>query len=120
MNPEFKRKAQAAEEPQEKQNTTPTRRQIAPTARALFDINDVQWTAVRMHDLHNIELVNNNFEKFDQGWVETLMALEKETEADLLEGLPTESCRSRPSCNMPWRNMIPIKFTAKSPSAMRD
>ena len=35
----------------------------------------------------NIELVNDNLKKFDQACDETLLALEKEPEADLLEGI---------------------------------
>ena len=37
--------------------------------------------------LLNIELVNGNLKRLGQAWEETLMALEKEPKADLLDGL---------------------------------
>ena len=40
-----------------------------------------------MNDLLNIDLVSDNLKEFDQAWEETLMALEKEPEVDLVEGL---------------------------------
>ena len=40
-----------------------------------------------MDDLLNLELVNDNRTKFDEACEEILMALEKEPEEDLLEGL---------------------------------
>ena len=49
-----------------------------------FKINDV-WVRA-----FHIDLVNDNLKRFDQSWKETLMALEKKPQEDLLEALPTE------------------------------
>ena len=40
-----------------------------------------------MYDLLHVELVNDSRKQFDQSWEEALMALEKEPEANLWEGL---------------------------------
>ena len=64
-----------------------TRRQIASMIYVFLKINDVQVTATSMNDLLNVELVNDSLKRFDQSWEETLMALEKEPEGDLVQGL---------------------------------
>ena len=71
---------------------------------AFVKINDVQ-----------LRLANDNLNSFDQSWGKTLMALVKASEGDLLESLLTiDSERSPLSCRLPWRSIVPMKFTAKS------
>ena len=79
---------QVAKELEEKKNLPLlTGRQIAFMICAFFEINNVHGRAMSMNDLLNIEVVNDILKKFDQAWEETLMALEKEPEADLVEDL---------------------------------
>ena len=64
-----------------------TGRQSAFTICAFLSINDVQVRAISVNGLLNIKLVNDNHEKFEPSWEEPLIALEKEPQGDLLEGL---------------------------------
>ena len=80
MNPEFKRKFRWPKNYK--------RRQIAFMILDYSEINDMQGKATNVKDLFMKELINGALKKFDQAWEEeTFMALEKEPEADLLEGL---------------------------------
>ena len=67
-----------------------------------------------MKDLLNIELVTDNLKKFDKAWLKFLMALEKKPEDDLLDGFYLRQSGSRLPSRMPWRYIVPIRFTAKS------
>ena len=69
-----------------------------------------------MNDKLNIECVDDNLKTFDEARQETLLALEKEPEADLMEGLYHQQLEKSTlvlHC-MLWRQITPMKFTAKS------
>ena len=84
---------------------------------AFFKINDVQVRVISLDDLLNIEVVNDILKKFDQSWEETPVAGTRRK--IFWKACTIDSCRSRLSCNIPWRYIIPIGFTEKSRKATR-
>ena len=64
-----------------------TGRKIVNLIHAFFRIFDVQGRAVDLNGQLSIELRSDNLKKFDEAREETLMAMEKELDRNLLDGL---------------------------------